>query len=70
MQPGRGNQAMINRGSLRAEKVICPPDDKVWCCLWRDGVGMCLDFLEDDLDDVIALLQELKDEELEVFEDD
>jgi len=66
---------MISQGSLRAEKVAYP--DQVWCCVWRsflgddnEQVGLCFDFKAEDLDDMIALLQELRDLEPEICDDE
>jgi hypothetical protein len=64
---------VIDRGSLRGEKVQYP--DLTWCCIWRtfpnstDDIGMCFDFLADDLDDLIELLVELRDTEPEIADD-
>jgi len=64
---------MINRGNLRAEKVAYP--EQTWCCVWtpfsgHEDMGLCFDFKEEDLDDLIALLCELRETEAEVAEDD
>ena len=60
---------MIRRGDLRADKTQYP--DGVGCCLWRifpghgtgddEHVGVCWDFPAEELDDLVAMLQELKD---------
>jgi hypothetical protein len=60
---------MIRRGDLRADKTQYP--DGVGCCLWRtfpghgtgddEGMGVCWDFSKDEIDDLIAMLGELKD---------
>lgn len=54
-------------GKLRGDKVQW--EDGVGCCVWypfaQDGdeedAGQCWDFSFDDIDDLIALLQTLKD---------
>lgn len=66
---------MIKRNDLRAEKVAYP--DGIGCCIWRlfsgteeEGVGICWDFSYDELDDIIALLEELKTVEPEEYKED
>lgn len=56
---------MLKQGNLRGEKVAYP--DGVGCCVWYplpgDGdeeAGLCFDFSESDIDDLIALLWRLK----------
>lgn len=68
---------MINQGSLWAEKIAYPEYKEVWCCVWRnftgeeeDGIRLCFDFRAEDLDDMIALLQELRDLEPEIVDED
>ena len=71
---------MLKRGSLRAEKVQYK--DGIGCCVWypilimddvedriNEQVGLCFDFSHDDIDDLIALLTELKGAEAELFEE-
>ena len=64
---------MLKRGSLRAEKVEYP--DGVGCCVWKilgdeEDCGMCFDFAEEDLDDMIKILQDLKQAEAELYIDE
>jgi hypothetical protein len=60
-------------GQYRGEKVRYP--DGVGCCVWRvfpgedEGLGVAIDFLPEDIDDLIALLQTLKGAEAVEFED-
>ena len=62
----------IKVGNLRGEKMMFP--DGIGCCVWypfseeKDDVGICFDFLPEDIDDFIALLQELRDTEPELYE--
>ena len=66
---------MLRRGDLRAEKIEYP--DGIGCCIWQicpditddEGFGVCWDFEFELLDDIIALLIELKDAPAEPFED-
>lgn len=73
--PGDGGLAMISQGSIRAEKIKCLPDGEEWCCIWRtfpdadEDMGLCWDFLAKDLDDLITLLQELRDSEPEPYDE-
>jgi len=62
------------KGNLRADKV--KHDDGTSCCLWypfpgaegeEEDSGICFDFYYEDIDDMIALLQELKTVEPDVF---
>ena len=62
-----GGIQVIERGNLRAEKVAYP--EQTWCCVWRENT-FCFDFKVEDLDDLIALLAELRDVEAEIAEDD
>ena len=55
---------MLKQGNLRGEKVAYP--DGVGCCVWypmpgtEEETGLCFDFSESDIDDLIALLWRLK----------
>ena len=56
---------MLKQGNLRGEKVAYP--DGVGCCVWYplpgDGdeeAGLCFDFAESDLDDLMTLLWRLR----------
>jgi len=56
---------VLKQGNLRGEKVRY--EDGVGCCIWYplpgDGdeeTGLCFDFSESDIDDLIALLWRLK----------
>ena len=65
---------MIKQGVFRAEKLLCP--DGVGCCVWipfdpeDDSLGIAFDFLGEDLDDLIILLDKLNLVEAEVFVDE
>ena len=59
----------IKNGSYRADKVQF--QDGVGCCIWTpfpedpehpedDSMGICFDFPESDIDDIIELLEQLK----------
>jgi len=63
---------MVRQGNLRGDKVRYP--DETWYCVWYpmgDGadeeIGHCFDLHAWDIDDMIALLQKLK--EMEASED-
>jgi len=52
---------VIAKGRLRGEKIRYT--DGVGVCIWiplEDDEGPCFDLLEEDLDDLILLLKELK----------
>ena len=54
----------IAKGKLRGQK--CEYKDGVGCCIWYplgndEDVGVCFDFNYEDIDDLIALLKELKE---------
>ena len=54
---------MIAWNKLRGEKVKYP--DGIGCAIWypfddMEDAGICFDFPAEDIDDLIALLQELK----------
>ena len=54
---------MLKQGNLRGEKVRY--EDGVGCCVWypmpgTEETGLCFDFSESDIDDLIALLWRLK----------
>ena len=66
---------MIKKGNLRGEKIKY--SDGVGCCIWfpmgedeDEGVGLCFDFSDTDLDDMIELLKEMKETEPEIYEED
>lgn len=64
---------MVRTGKYRAEKTRYP--DGVGVCLWEvmgddEEAGLCYDFDGDALDDVIKLLQDLKQDEEKVYEPD
>ena len=60
----------IKVGRLKGEKKTFP--DGVGCCVWfplvgeDDDMGICFDFLPEDIDDFIVLLQRLRDMEPEL----
>ena len=61
----------ISKGDLRADKVLYP--DGIGCCIVRpfpgeEGMtGIGFDFTYEEIDDLIALLQELKTIEAEIY---
>jgi hypothetical protein len=62
---------IINSGALRGDKVTYP--DGVGCSIWypfpdMDDTGICFDFPESDIDDIIKLLQALKNSDPEPLE--
>lgn len=65
---------MLRKGKLRAEKIEYP--DGVSCCVWRpfaggdEDTGLCWDFPADELDDLIALLEQLRDAPAEEYDRD
>jgi hypothetical protein len=62
---------VIDRGNLRAEKVAYP--EQTWCCIWTPFDGhedLCFDIKEEDLDDLIALLVELREMPPELADDE
>lgn len=57
---------MIKQGNLRGEKVQY--DDGIGCCIWKpfpnekdDNLGLCWDFSLKDVDDLIKLIEALKE---------
>ena len=63
---------MIKKGKLRGEAVRYP--DGVGCCIWYpfdddDDAGIAFDFPRSDIDDLIALLEELKVIEPRVYKE-
>jgi hypothetical protein len=66
---------MLKSGNLRGDVIQYL--DGIGCCIWYpliegadEEIGICFDFSMDDLDDLIALLQEMKITEPELFEDE
>jgi len=63
-QHERSGGKVLKQGNLRGEKVAYP--DGVGCCVWypmpgtEEEAGLCFDFSESDIDDLIALLWRLK----------
>ena len=55
---------MLKQGNLRAEKEEF--EDGSGCCVWYpmedEESGVCFDFPIEDLDDLIILLNKLRDE--------
>ena len=72
-----GNYKIYRRGKLSADKVTYK--DGVGCCVWylwpdpespdEEDMGMCFDFSAEDLDDFIALLQDLKEATPDIYKD-
>jgi hypothetical protein len=64
---------MIKQGRFHADKIKYP--DGVGCCIWipfsdeDDDIGTCMDIYDTDIDDMIALLQRLREIEAEVLKD-
>jgi hypothetical protein len=63
----------LRQGNLRAEKTeYC---GEIWCCLWTpspydEDVGHCYDFPFGELENAIALLEELRHAEAVVIEEE
>jgi len=63
----------VQQGGLRGEKAQYP--DGIGYCIWYPweddtDAGLCFDFPEEDMDDLIALLQGLRVAEARVHEDE
>jgi hypothetical protein len=69
---------MIKKGKLRAEKIEY--HDGTGCCIWYplgaeegedydEETGICFDFSYEDIDDMIQLLQSLKEIQAKKFEE-
>ena len=62
------------QGNLRADKIEY--HDGIGCCVWypiddkTEDAGVCFDFDFSDIDNFIALLQQLKDAPAEKYEDE
>jgi len=65
---------MVKSGLYRAEKVRYP--DGVGCCVWRkfkdedsdeDSAGLCFDFPGDEYEDMLKVIQGLREDEEKVF---
>lgn len=54
---------MIKQGKFRGERVKYPDGDG--CCIWvpfeTEDVGICFDFVPEDIDDMIYLLIALRE---------
>ena len=55
---------IIQQGRLRADKILYP--DGIGCCIWypfedEENAGICFDFPFEDIDDLILLLQQVKE---------
>ncbi len=71
------NYAIYRQGSLRGDKIQYP--DGISCCVWypmcsyegsaedNEDTGICFDFAFSDLDDMIALLQQIKVAEANIY---
>ena len=69
---------MFRKGKLRGEKVQYP--DGIGCCIWYpfpgheegedEDTGLAWDFSFSDIDDLIAMLQEIKTAEPEIYEEE
>ena len=67
---------MLRRGDLRAEKIEYP--DGIGCCIWHifpgaegddEEMGIGWDFSFEQIDDLISMLEELRDVPAEVYND-
>lgn len=68
---------IVRQGPLRGDKVRYNKgcgDVETWCCVWypfggaetdEEETGDCFDFHAGDIDDMIALLQKLKEMEVD-----
>jgi len=66
---------MLRQGNLRADKIEYGKSGETWCCLWTpsvwdEDVGHCYDFPFEELENAIALLQELRTAEAVVIEEE
>jgi len=68
--------SIIKNGKLRGEKIKYR--DGIGCCIWypfpceegeEEESGICFDFDNDDIDDLIGLLKKIKKTEPEVYKD-
>ena len=68
---------IIKNGKLRGEKIKYP--DGIGCCIWypfpcekgeEEESGICFDFANDDIDELIGLLEKIKQAEPEIYHDD
>lgn len=64
---------MLKSGKLRADKVKYA--DGIGCCVWYpceddENTGLCFDFDFDDLDDFMALLEQIKTAEAKELDDE
>jgi hypothetical protein len=57
---------IIIQGKIKAEKILY--SDGIGCTIWYEP-GLCLDFDFEDIDDMISLLQQLKEVEPEIDEE-
>ena len=66
---------------MKKKKIVVKGDkikykDGVGCCIWipmdddDDSSGLCFDFGEEYIDDIIKVLKELKKKEPEIFKED
>lgn len=69
---------VIKRNKLRADKIEY--HDGIGCCIWYplgaeenedydETTGICFDFAYEDIDDMIQILEELKEIKAEKFEE-
>ena len=63
----------LKLGKFRGEKVRY--SDGVGCTIWEsiagfdEGTGICFDFSEEDIDDLIKFLKQIKESEAEIYEE-
>jgi hypothetical protein len=63
---------ILKSGKYRGEKILYP--DGVGCCIWLpldedETGGLAYDFSYEDIDEIISLLQTMKQTEPEVFQE-
>jgi len=64
---------MLKSGNYRGEKVLYP--DGIGCCIWLvidkddEDFGLAFDFSFDEIDDIMNLLQQIKETEADIFEE-
>jgi hypothetical protein len=67
---------IIRYGKVRGEKVLYP--DGVGCTIWYpfeqegegEDAGICFDFAFEDIDDLIGLLQKIKETEADIYQEE
>jgi len=69
---GEECRELLKKSEFRAEKIEY--EDGIGCCIWRlfpnsdnEDIGHCWDFAYDDIDDILYLLNELKEIPAELY---